>query len=125
MAARRGHPLIDGRIDAQTYALAGHVYAMAGSETAGDENLPGPLEMTIVARAGAPHWMTVLVMVAASDAIATCPRRLAERHADMLGLQVMEPPFKPMRLSVEAVRRRGTDDPGIDWFLGELRAAVG
>ena len=69
--------------------------------------------------------MTVLVMVAASDAIATCPRRLAERHADMLGLQVMEPPFKPMRLSVEAVRRRGTDDPGIDWFLGELRAAVG
>ena len=64
-------------------------------------------------------------MVAASDAIATCPRRLAERHADMLGLQVMEPPFKPMRLSVEAVRRRGTDDPGIDWFLGELRAAVG
>ena len=125
VAARRGHPLIDGRIDAQTYALAGHVYAMAGSETAGDENLPGPLEMTIVARAGAPHWMTVLVMVAASDAIATCPRRLAERHADMLGLQVMDPPFEPMRLAVEAVRRRRTDDPGIDWFLGQLRAAVG
>ena len=69
--------------------------------------------------------MTVLVMVAASDAIATCPRRLAERHADMLGLQVMDPPFEPMRLSVEAARRSGTDDPGVDWFLDQVRAAVG
>lgn len=125
VAARRGHPLIDGRIDTETYAIAGHVYAMAGSETAGDENLPSPLEVSIAARAGAPHWMTVLVMVAASDAIATCPRRLAERHADMLGLQVMDPPFEPMRLSVEAARRSGTDDPGVDWFLDQVRAAVG
>ncbi|WP_312165100.1 LysR family transcriptional regulator [Phenylobacterium sp.] len=125
VAARRGHPRIEGAIDARTYATAGHVYAMAGSETAGDENLPNPLGMTIAARAGAPHWMTVLVMVAASDAIATCPRRLAERHAAMLGLQVLDPPFEPMRLSVEAVRRAGTEDAGVDWFLGQVRAAAG
>ncbi len=124
VAARRGHPRIDGTIDLPTYAGVGHVYATAGSETAGDETLPEAFEGRVVARAGAPHWLTVLVMVAASDAIATCPRRLAERHADMLGLQVLDPPFEPMRLTVEAVRRGGTDDPGVDWFLDQVRAAA-
>lgn len=124
VAARRGHPRIDGIIDLPTYAGVGHVYATAGSETAGDETLPEAFEDRVVARAGAPHWLTVLVMVAASDAIATCPRRLAERHADMLGLQVLDPPFEPMRLTVEAVRRSGTDDPGVDWFLDQVRAAA-
>ena len=124
VAARRGHPRIDGRIDLSTYAEVGHVYAMAGSETAGDEALPEAFEIPIVARAGAPHWLTVLMMVAAGDAIATCPRRLAERHADMLGLQVLDPPFEPMRLTVEAVRRGETEDPGVDWFLDQVRAAA-
>lgn len=123
MAARRGHPRIDGEIDFETYAKTGHMFATSPSETAGDTRWPEA--EVIAAAASAPHWMSALMMVAASAAIATCPRRLAERHAAVLGLQVLDTPFEPLRLSVEAVRRAGVEDAGVDWFLGQVRAAVG
>jgi DNA-binding transcriptional LysR family regulator len=75
-------------------------------------------------RAAVPHWLTVLMLVAATDALATCPRRLAERHAARLGLQVIDPPFEPNRIDVSAVRRAGRLDAGLDWFLDQVRAAA-
>jgi DNA-binding transcriptional LysR family regulator len=68
--------------------------------------------------------LTALVLTAASDGIATCPRRLAERHATMMGLQVLDPPFGGEPITVSALRRAGVDDAGADWFLDQVRAAV-
>lgn len=123
VAARKGHPRVKGRIDFQAYAEIGHVYAIAGSESGGDTRWPTSEVITAVA--AVPQWLTALVMVASSDAIATCPRRLAERHADMLGLQVLDPPFEPLRFEISAVRRSGSQDAGVDWFLDQVRRAVG
>jgi len=123
VAARRGHPRIRGAIDFQTYAQTGHVYATAGSESAGDTRWPTSEVITTLA--AVPQWLTALVMVASSDAIATCPRRLAERHADMLGLQVLDPPFEALRFEISAIRRGGSQDAGVDWFLDQVRRAVG
>jgi DNA-binding transcriptional LysR family regulator len=63
-------------------------------------------------------------MVAASDAIATCPRRLAERQARLLGLQIIDARFAGPRFAVSAVRRAGHVDAGLDWLLAAVRAAV-
>jgi hypothetical protein len=34
-------------------------------------------------------------------------------------------PFAPNRIIVSVVRRSGVQDAGVDWFLGQVREAVG
>jgi len=121
VVARQGHPAIDQRLDAERDV--GHVYAWSRSETGGDRSRDGgagPAAML----AAVPQWLTALLMVASTDGIATVPRRLAERHAGRLGLQVLHPPFTPDRIAVSVMRRAGVADPGSDWFLAEVRAAA-
>ena len=124
VAARVGHPRIAGAIDGPAWHGIGHIYAWAPSETA---MIPGAknLDLTIKHLASVPHWLTALALAASTDGIVTCPRRLAERHAPKLGLQVLDLPFPPDRIEVSLVRRAGAADAGVDWFLGEVRAAVG
>jgi DNA-binding transcriptional LysR family regulator len=78
-----------------------------------------------------PRWEMALAMVAASDAIATGPRRLAEHLSERLGLQVLAPP-EPLAIwtggktttwSVSMVRREGAD-AGLDWFCDQVRAVA-
>jgi DNA-binding transcriptional LysR family regulator len=129
IAARRGHPVIDGRISLAQWREAGHVWVAAlssGDDVVGPAVGEDPLPNAGEARAAAlvPRWETALTMVAASDAICSGPRRFAEARAETLGLQVLEPPvaaYPPWRLSM--VRRAGPD-AGLDWFCGEVRAAA-
>jgi DNA-binding transcriptional LysR family regulator len=121
VAARRGHPLLKGRITSAQYRTIGHVFAHLESE-AGSETADTP---QIAFTAAVPGWLTVLTIVASSDAIATCPRKLAERQAKLLGLQVIKPPFEPLTIEVAAVRRAGSRDAGIDWLLDQIRKVVG
>jgi DNA-binding transcriptional LysR family regulator len=65
------------------------------------------------------------VMAASTDGLVTCPRRLAQQHARRLGLQVLDMPFPPNRIRVSVMRRTGVKDTGVDWFLQQVRAAVG
>ena len=121
VAARRGHPKLKGRITNAQYNAIGHVFAHSESE-AGEHR---GLTPQIAYNAAVPGWLTVLTIVATSDAIATCPRRLAERQAKLLGLQVLKTPFVPLTIEVSAVRRAGSDDAGADWFMDRIRDAVG
>jgi DNA-binding transcriptional LysR family regulator len=82
-----------------------------------------PAPDAVVATAHVPRWETAFAMVAQSDAIATGPRWLAERQAERLGLQVLEPPERAPGWSVSMVRRVG-EDAGLAWFRGEVRAAA-
>lgn len=120
--ARRGHPRIDGTIDEATWRGNGHIYASSQSETA---RVPDAEALDIRHLASVPGWLTALALAASTDGVVTCPRRLAERHAPKLGLQVLDLPFPPNRISVSAMRRTGVSDLGVDWFLGEVRAAIG
>jgi DNA-binding transcriptional LysR family regulator len=120
--ARQGHPTVGGAIDAESWRTTGHVFAWSRSETGEDsgEDDGG----RVVAIASVPQWLTVLAMVAGTDGIATVPRRLAERHAGRLGLQVIDLPFTPNTIRVSVMRRAGVKDDGVDWFLNEVRAAA-
>lgn len=121
VAARRKHPVLKGRITEQQYNRIGHVFAYSESE-AGADTTETP---QIAFNAAVPGWLAVLMIVARSDAIATCPRKLAERQARLLGLQVIKTPFEPYAIEVSAVRRAGSQDAGIDWLLGQVREAIG
>jgi len=134
--ARQGHPLVTGgRIDGATYATAGHIFVGNPDGALADESpidraavdatygaLPGPDVIRTHAYVGL--WETAMLIVAGTDAMADCPRSVAVRYAARLGLQVLEPPFRPFRFTVQAVRRAGSADAGLDWFMGRLSAAI-
>jgi DNA-binding transcriptional LysR family regulator len=122
VVARSGHPTIQRRISLPAFAKTGHVFAGSAAEGGPGEPLPNPSE--IATRAVVPRWLTALVLVATSDAIATCPRRLAQCYARTLGLQVLKAPFSQEPFEISAVRKAGVRDPGAEWFLHELREAL-
>lgn len=121
--ARQGHPRIHGTIDEPAWRDMGHIFAWNPSETAGDDSEDGA-GGRVAMLAAVPQWLTALLLVAASDGIATVPRKLAERHAERLGLQVLELPFPANTIAVSVMRRAGVADPGADWFLEQVRAAA-
>lgn len=122
VAARRGHPLVKGRITAARYNAIGHVFAHSESEIGPQEAAMSTPQIAFTA--AVPGWLTVLTIVAASDAIATAPRKLVQRQAERLGLQVIAMPFTPLTIEVAAVRRAGTQDAGTDWLLARIREAI-
>lgn len=122
VVARRGHPRFRSRIALTEYRAAGHIYSFAAGE-GGESDDAGPDEATAT-NAIVPRWLNALVMVSACDAIATVPRRLAERHARPLGLTILNAPFVHNKIRVSLIRRTAVEDAGADWFLNEVRMAV-
>ncbi|MEI9993309.1 MAG: LysR family transcriptional regulator [Rhizomicrobium sp.] len=122
VVARRGHPAIKGRISHPVWLKTGHVFADAPLERGIEEETSQVDDIAYVAIV--QRWLTALVMVAASDAIATCPLRLAQSQAKVLDLQVISAPFLQDRIPVYAVRRTEGVDPGADWFLDQIRRAA-
>ena len=123
IVARRRHPRIKGTIDRSTYAGLANIFVGPSGETGiTDATIPSRHVVSTVAIV--PRWLTALSMVAASDAIATCPRRLAERLAPTFGLQILDAAFAGPRFRVSAVRRSDSADPGLDWLVTAIRRAV-
>jgi DNA-binding transcriptional LysR family regulator len=122
VAARRDHPELAGAITETQWQKIGHIYAWSASEVGADT---GAAHVRLKSLAFVPQWLTALAMAASTDGLVTCPRRLAERHAERLGLQVLDLPFPPSRIAVSVMRRTGAADAGTDWFLGQVKAAVG
>jgi DNA-binding transcriptional LysR family regulator len=120
--ARRGHPRIQGVVSGADFLREKVIFASAESEVG--EDLVIEELSSIRIQATAPGWLNVLLMVAASDALGALPRRLAQSQAEILNLQVMEPPMGQRRISVMAVRRGSRADPGLDWFVEQLRLAA-
>jgi DNA-binding transcriptional LysR family regulator len=132
--ARVGHPKVQGAVDWATYVTVGHVFCgnpdgmladdaqydrKAMSATYGEN--PGP--ELIRTHAYFAQWESVMLLIAESDLLADCPRRLAERFADRLGLQIVEPPYPPFPMLIQTVRRADAPDAGVDWLLQKIEAA--
>lgn len=122
VAARKGHPRITGSIDRTAWRETGHVFAWNRSETGEDDGDDDGGQVAPLA--AVPQWLTALMLVSASDGIATVPRKLVERHAERLNLQVLDMPVEPKRIVVSVMRRTGVSDPGVDWFLDQVKAAA-
>jgi hypothetical protein len=134
--ARRGHPTVKGRVDVRHYRTSGHIFVGNPDGASLDEEpfdrevvnatygpLPGPRD-GISTQGYVNLWETALLMVAGSDVLVECPRRLANKYAKKLGLQVLQPPYKPFRFTIQAVRRQ-TADAGVDWLLACIKPALG
>lgn len=133
--ARKDHPEVQGRVGLKAYLRVGHVFVGTPDGALADET---PLDREAVdatygalPRAGivstqayVTEWETAMLIVSGSDVLADCPRRLAEKFAPRLGLQVLDPPSPPFRFDVQAVRRADREDPGLDWLLARFREAL-
>ena len=133
--ARQGHPLIDGSVDLAAYARVGHLYVGNPDGAFADDppiDRPAmtasygelPVKPQIRTHGYVAQWETAMLAVSGSDVLAECPRSLARRYADKLGLQVLDPPYPPFRFTVQAVRRAGAADAGVDWLMQKLEQAV-
>jgi DNA-binding transcriptional LysR family regulator len=132
--ARRGHPRIKGKIDGPTYLKEGHLFVGNPDGALADETpfdreamdkaygpLPGPKQIRTLGYVSL--WETAMLTASRSDAVCECPRSLADKFAKQLGLQVLDPPYRPFRFNVLAVRR-AVPDPGVDWLIDRVKAAV-
>ncbi len=72
-----------------------------------------------------PHYAAVPDILAGTDMVATLPERLAVRAADQGVLTILDLPYEPLIVDVEAIwHSRGERDAGLQWLLGEMAAAA-
>lgn len=119
VVARKAHPTLKARISEAAYRRIGHVFSGTTATVSATEGVPDTREVATVAVV--PTWLSALALVARTDAIATVPRRLAEAQAPLLGLKILKPPFAMWPIHIALARRRDDGDPGIAWFLEQIR----
>jgi DNA-binding transcriptional LysR family regulator len=126
VAARRNHPKIGRTLDLKTYVALDHVLVSVTGDPV------GIVDRTLAARGHArrvvatlPMFLPALAAVAHSDVIVTMPAQLVEAYKKPFGLRAYEPPLpiRPFTLSV-VWHRRNDADPGLRWFITQLRACA-
>lgn len=120
-AVRRGHPRAKKRVTPEQYARLGHCLITVGESrtpTWVDDKLRRlGLQRRIVVRTRS--FLAAPQIVAHSDLILTCPRRLAEYMAQRFELQLLEFPLEPISFDEELLwHERADDDPGHRWLRG-------
>ena len=121
LVARQDHPAIGGDVSRRQFEDLSHVATSASGDFRSftDDDFRD-LELTRQVVATAPRFLTAFAMVAATDAVAIAPRRLAMAYAQTFRLSVHALPFALPPISVAAVRRPGPDRAA-DWLLDQLR----
>lgn len=119
VVVRKGHPTFKRRISLNQYMAAGHVLSQSPGEGGEEGDMDGASSLRVLAVV--PRWLTVLVLISQCDGVGTLPRRLAERHANLLGLTILNAPFIGRTLNVSVATRAGETDEGTAWFLEQVR----
>lgn len=120
--ARKGHPSIQNKLSLKQFVAAHHAAIFYDSERVGliDRLLlqKGYERKTAVY---APHYLSVLYMVAASDLIATVPKRLALKLFKELKLQIFPVPFAfPPFYFRMLWHKRNHNDPAHRWLRSRI-----
>ena len=72
-----------------------------------------------------PMFLSAFAAVATSDLIATVPRRLAARFANVFGLAAYELPFPASRFHIDLIRSRSSlKDRALDWLTEEIQMVL-
>jgi DNA-binding transcriptional LysR family regulator len=146
LVVRAGHPLTTGEITMERlFAFAHVVVELTGSEERPEDGFieeqgverrvwierllleQGNEKNGLVGRVAIslPHYSAVANLVGRSDMVATLPRSIAIREAAREQLVMLELPYDPLQVTVEAVwHERGGQDAGLQWFAGEVRQAT-
>jgi len=118
IACRKGHPISKGRMTKRKYKAHAHIWANSESETTRQDS---SVDFSGHRGSIVSTWLPALVIAAQSDLIATCPRRLAESHAELLKLDILVLPQYSGSIDVGLAHRRDLSDKGTQWLLDEVR----
>ena len=126
VVARPEHPWIPQGLDLETYLRCQHVVVSFAGDLSGtiDADLArlGRVRQVVVA---SPMFLSAFAAVAASDLIATAPRRLVARFACAFGLAAYELPLAASRFRIDLIRARSSlKDRELDWLSEEIRIGL-
>lgn len=122
VAVRSRHPSVGKSLSKRQYAECRHVFATAESEIPLAETKADYGHLDVAAFV--PQWLTALNVVSKSDAIATCPRRLADTASNSLRIRVLDCPYSFSPIPVEVARRSAGSDLGVEWLLDQIRQLI-
>ncbi len=122
VAARRGHPIFDGPLDAERFAAADHLLVSASGRaiTSVDRELQRRgLQRRI--RTTAPSLLGALSIIEQTDFVATLPARVAETFGARFRLEEAPLPFQVDPFSLHVVRHvRNAENPVLSWIVSVL-----
>lgn len=122
VVCRRGHPLAAAPLTLESFLAWDHLLVSAAGDFEGavDVKLRETGQRRRVV-AALPQFLPALVAVAQSDAIVTVSRSIALGYADLLGLQILEPPLELPGFDVVLLTGPfGASDPAIGWLTRSL-----
>lgn len=126
VVARKGHPLVDGEIDVQTYLACEHV--LVTSRPTG----PGPEDIALSRngqarniRARCQQINTAMRVVSSSDMLLTMSETFARRANLLFENQLVALPFEAPLIDTYLYWHDNTDaDAANQWFRSAVKAAV-
>lgn len=126
--ARRGHPAVDGRLQASKLRELPHVVGSPhGTQHAAavEKVLMGPHVRAVVAMR-VSSFLSIGPIVAGSDLVAAVPSNLAALVSEHVALQLITPPVRFPGFDVSMVwHRRFNDDPAGVWLRGVFAELFG
>lgn len=126
VVARRGHPLVDGKIDLETYLSAEHVVVTSRPQGLGPEDVAlSRLDRHRHIRARCQQINTAMRIVAASDMLLTMSEIFAHRANKWFDNQIIAAPFDAHGVDTYLYWHNNADaDPANRWFRSVLRSTV-
>ena len=125
LVARRGHPLVAQSLSLETYAALNHVLVSPRGDTSGavdralaDFGLKRRIALLVAT------YLALPAALAASDLVATVPRRTAQQMAAIAEIEIM-----PLAIDLSvpvsmAWHRRAASEPAQSWFRSLLIEAA-
>jgi DNA-binding transcriptional LysR family regulator len=123
-AARKGHPTIHGALDIDTYVKVPHLLITLGDDTGPtwiDQALAKLRKKRHIA-ARVRYFMSAPLIIARTDLLMTGPRTLIRYFAELVPLQVLEPPIELPTYPESAYwHERFDTDPAHAWLRKLLK----
>ena len=146
LLVRAGHPLTQGRLTKDRLMAFGHVVVeVTGTEDRGVDGFTdergvtrrtwverllieanGPRGLRDTVFITVPSYGPVPYILAATDLVATMPLRLAQQAVQGGTVVMLELPYKPLEVNVEAIWHERSDaDPALQWLIAEIKSIAG
>lgn len=124
--ARENHPAVARGMTLKTYLGLDHILVSFDGSLKGivDEALAGSGKSRRVVSA-VPSFFPAFAVVAASDAVATVPARIAELYRSRFGLKCHRPPLELRSFPVNALwHRRNSNDLALKWLVEKIEHCI-
>jgi DNA-binding transcriptional LysR family regulator len=127
VVARKRDAIADKTLTLARYCAARHVLVSPSGELTGIvDSALAKLGRTRRVIASVPLFLPAFAVVRETGALATVPRRLAERFAGVFGLVVLDPPLEVRPFHVSLARhRRDARNAMLNWLEGVLLRVAG